>query len=85
MDIISQLPLVNCVVKKFKDSYTWESSGWDNTILMQQRAQEMARNFGYGLEYTNCDNLKVLGIILPVEGRGVYRGIHRGVRVQLYM
>ena len=44
-----------CVVKKFKDSYTWEPSGWDNTILMQQRVQEMARNFGYGLEYTNCD------------------------------
>ncbi len=29
----------------------------------------MARNFGYGLEYTNCDNLKVLGIILPVKGK----------------
>ena len=27
-----------CVVKKFKDTFTWESSGWNNTILMYKKA-----------------------------------------------
>ena len=50
-----------CVVKKFKDTYTYESSAWDNTILMYSRSKEMASRFGHKLEYTSCERVHVVG------------------------
>ncbi len=45
-----------CVVKKFKDTYIWESSGWDNTVKMYSRARDFAIIFGKGnIDYTSCD------------------------------
>ncbi len=48
-----------CVVKKFKNTYTYESSGWDNTMLMYSRSKDMACRFGHKLEYTDCEKLHV--------------------------
>ena len=45
-----------CVVKKFKDKYTWETSGWDTTVKMYSRARELSTIFGKGnIDYTSCD------------------------------
>lgn len=40
-----------CVIKKFKDSYSWEVSKWDTTVKMHDKAQELASEFGSNLEY----------------------------------
>ena len=45
-----------CVIKMFKDSYTWERTGWDTTMKIYSKAQEYANNFHGGrVEVTNCD------------------------------
>ena len=72
----SSTPGKVCVVKKFKDSYTWESSGWDTTLKMYSRAQELAKGFGNKLEYTGCERQIVKEC--PVE-------VQRGVRLNEYI
>ena len=47
-----------CVMKKFKDTYTWEPSGWDTTVKMHSIASKVATKFGNGIEYTGCDVMK---------------------------
>ena len=65
-----------CVVKKFKDSYTWELSGWDTTNLMYSKSQEMAKRFGHNLEYTTCDDLIVTQLSAEID---------KGVRLNEYV
>ena len=49
----------SCVVKKFKDTYTWERTGWDTTVKIYSRAKELAQVFGRGLEFTDCSVHKI--------------------------
>lgn len=72
----SSKPGQKCVVKKFKDSYTWESSGWDVTLRMYSRAKELANTFGNNIEYTDCDRAIVNYCPEPVQ---------RGVRLNEYV
>ena len=51
----------DCVVKKFKDSYTQDISGWEITVKMQTKAQEMAKKSGCKIEYTDCDVIRCIG------------------------
>ena len=58
-----------CVVKKFKDSYTWERTGWDTTLEIYSKAQEYANNFRGGrVEVTGCDVHKVTRSSNPPRG-----------------
>ena len=65
-----------CVVKKFKDSYTWEYAGWDTTRSMYSISQSMTSMFGHGLQYTTCDDLKVTRLAVAVD---------KGVRLNEYV
>ena len=35
----------SCVVKRLKDNYTWEATGWDSTLKINERAKELAGRF----------------------------------------
>ena len=48
-----------CVVKKFKDIYTWEKTDWDTTKKIYSKSQELAQGFGRGLEFTSCEVARV--------------------------
>ena len=54
-------PGKKCVVKKFKDSYTWEITAWDTTLKLHSRAQDLAKAFGRGLEFNSCSLGQIIG------------------------
>ena len=60
-----------CVIKKFKESYTWEKKGWDTTLKIYSRAQEYAQAFGRGLEITDCEIQKVVRCSDETIAKGV--------------
>ena len=44
-----------CVVKKFKDTYSWKRTDWDTTKKIYSKAHDLAKQFGRGIEFTSCE------------------------------
>ena len=65
-----------CVVKKFKDSYTWERTGLDTTEKIYSRAQQLGKTFGRGIEFTSC----YVEIVTRCD-----RDVPKGVRLNEYI
>ena len=56
-----------CVVKKFKETYTWKPTDWDETVKINERAKELASEFNDAVStnkpitFTDVHVMKVTG------------------------
>lgn len=55
-----------CVVKRKKKEYTWDSNGWDESLKLQKKAQELAELFnqanksGMPIKFTEVNHVQVI-------------------------